>query len=166
MDQHAAHERILFEKIKKDWQTQKLEKQSLLIPLQLELSQEEMAMLDQIQPELEAFGFELEPFGGQTILVKAVPALLQEKISVKLLQSIVQELMELPKSSFGEQFLDKLLATLACHLARTANEALNPLEAKSLLTQVFQLKTAPHCPHGRPFLHKIPISEIEKKFKR
>lgn len=166
IDQHAAHERLFFEKLLQKLKDSQLEMQYLLVPLSLELLSSEALSLVDLLPAFHGLGFEIEPFGGATFLVKSVPRLLQDKVTVEFLKSLIDELKFVPKTLLGEALLYKVLATLACHSARTAHEKLQRDEVLALLSSLDDMDQAPHCPHGRPFSFRLPISEIEKKFRR
>ncbi|MBI4041090.1 MAG: DNA mismatch repair endonuclease MutL [Deltaproteobacteria bacterium] len=166
IDQHAAHERILFEKIKKSYETKIGRTQALLLPIQIDVSPNRAQVYEEAISILKEIGFELETFGPQTLILKGISELFKNKASSAWLRSILEELRELPTSLHSLQRLDKVLATVACHAARTAHEKLTHEEAIALVQSVSVLETAYHCPHGRPFSHRMPISEIEKKFHR
>ena len=166
IDQHAAHERVAFEKLKSQYNSQMIKEQYLLIPLALELTSEETVLMEELGKNLSKFGFEIEPFGKTTFVVKAVPQELHDKITPMLIQSMLLELKDVPKSLMGQEWVNKILSTIACHSARTAHEKLEREEIFALLKALDRVTSAPHCPHGRPFTFKVPISEIEKKFLR
>ena len=166
IDQHAAHERVAFEKLKAQYNSQTIKEQYLLIPLALELTSEETVLMEELGKNLSKFGFEIEPFGKTTFVVKAVPQELHDKITPMLIQSMLLELKDVPKSLMGQEWVNKILSTIACHSARTAHEKLEREEIFALLKALDRVTSAPHCPHGRPFTFKVPISEIEKKFLR
>ena len=166
IDQHAAHERVAFERLKSHYISQTIKQQYLLIPLALELTSEEVVLMEELGSHLSKFGFEIEPFGKTTFVVKAVPQELHEKVTPALIQSMILELKDMPKTLMGQEWVNKILSTIACHSARTAHEKLEREEVFALLKALDRVTSAPHCPHGRPFTFKVPISEIEKKFLR
>jgi len=166
IDQHAAHERVAFEKLRKQYRDSVLQQQYLLVPISLEVTQEEAVLLTELSQELSQLGFEIEPFGGTTFLIKAVPSLLHDHISIEVIRSVIHELKEVSKTLVGDEIINHHLATLACHSARTAKEKLSREEVSALLSELDQIKVAPHCPHGRPFDFRVPIVDIEKYFRR
>jgi DNA mismatch repair protein MutL len=169
IDQHAAHERIAFNRLKKEMENQKTLIQPLLVPVSIELNSEESAWMEEKKPLFEEMGFEIDYFGGGTFLIKAAPQMLFGHVSSQMIRDLLGELKELPrdsKTSTLERLRDQMLSTVACHSARTAHERLQSEEIDALLVSLDQLESPPHCPHGRPFSFSIRISEIEKKFHR
>ena len=172
IDQHAAHERIAFNRLKKEVENQKMVIQPLLIPVSIELSDQELAWMEEKKSLFEAMGFEIDYFGGRTFLLKALPQMLVGSASGGSVSlnggQIVRDILaeELPRGMAVRERLDHLLSTIACHSARTARERLQPEEIHALLARLDHLSAPPHCPHGRPFSFSIRISEIEKKFHR
>ena len=167
IDQHAAHERVTFERLKQqDAQKNMLQVQRLLFPLTIELTVEEAILMTDLISIFLEIGFEIEPFGGHTYVIKGVPKILFGKISEVMIRKIIEECKEAPKTEMGESIVNHYLATVACHASRTANEKLEVDEIHILLRSLDALTVAPHCPHGRPFSFSLPIQEIEKKFYR
>ena len=166
IDQHAAHERVMFEKLKKDFKEEAMRPQYLLVPLALDLSPEEAILVEENSGNLQKLGFEMDHFGDKTYVVKAVPPVLMGEVSAEMIRAILNELSQMPKSLVGEELIHHRLSTIACHSARTAKEKLEPREVYALLASIDRLEAAPHCPHGRPFSFSIPIQEIEKRFHR
>lgn len=166
IDQHAAHERIIFERLKKQYLQKNIEVQYLLIPLVLETMASEMEWIKALSEKVRPLGFEIELFGDKSAVVKAVPAILKDKVSQNLIRSLIIEFKDMPKTLMGEELINHTLSTVACHSARTANEKLEPQEIQALLRSIDKIDAAPHCPHGRPFAFSLPIFELEKKFRR
>ena len=167
IDQHAAHERILYEKIK-NAKTTAPESQPLLIPENLEL---ELTLADALRanlPELKSLGFEIEEFGGNTLLIRAIPATVSRTSPRKLLQDLAGELAEdsSGKARTLEAKQEKLYMSLACHAAIKAGEALNNQEISALIRDLFQTTSPYTCPHGRPTIVKIDELELKKRFSR
>ena len=166
IDQHAAHERIGFEKLKADFARGAVPRQSLLFPEMLELDFRSIQALDAHLDELAALGFEIEPFGGKSYALKAVPALLARVSCAPLLVDIALELEQQGQSSVLQDQLDEVLIMMACHGVIRANQALDPREVRALLEQLDQVDFRGNCPHGRPVSQRLTLREIERMFRR
>jgi DNA mismatch repair protein MutL len=166
IDQHAAHERVGYERIKAGYCTARLARQQLLFPLQIELSAAESASLSDHQDALDRLGFAIEPFGGQTWQVTAIPALLAKSDVSSLVQDLIAELCDLGKSALGEAQLDLLFATMACHSVVRAGDRLNNDEIRALLDAMDEVDLGANCPHGRPVLVNVPFADLERRMHR
>ena len=166
IDQHAAHERIAFEKLRHQLDTGAVEKQNLLIPQTVELSAGESMLLEQKLAVLEHFGFILEPFGPSTYAIIAAPALLPEGDYSQVVKQMVAELAEVYNSDKLRQHLEERLATIACHSVIRANRQLETHEMRALLNELDQIEFATQCPHGRPVLLELSRAELDRMFKR
>ena len=166
LDQHAAHERVAFEKLRHQLDNGKVERQSLLIAQTIELSAGEMMLLDPRLEVLERFGFSLEPFGPNAYAIKAVPALLPEGDYTQLVRQMVAELAEVDTSARLRQHLEDRLATIACHSVIRANRKLELDEIYALLSDLDRIEFATQCPHGRPVLIEFSRDDLERMFKR
>jgi DNA mismatch repair protein MutL len=166
IDQHAAHERIAFERLRHQLQANAVERQDLLIAQTVELSAGEIMMLEQKLDVLERHGFSLEPFGPSSFAITSVPALLPEGDYTQLVRQLVAELAEVDTSSRLRQHLEERLATMACHSVIRANRKLEPDEMRALLRELDQVEFATQCPHGRPVLVELSRDELERMFKR
>ena len=166
IDQHAAHERVFFEKFRRQLNTGDIQKQSLLIPQTIELTAGELMLLEQKLPALERFGFLLEPFGPDSYAITAVPALLPEGDCRPIVRQMVAELAEVENSEKLRQHLEERLATMACHSVIRANRKLEMSEMRELLRELDQIEFATQCPHGRPVLVEFSQDDLEKMFKR
>jgi DNA mismatch repair protein MutL len=166
IDQHAAHERIFYEKLKRQTQSREFDIQQLLFPVSIELSHREQAVLEDSLDMLRQYGLELEPFGGTTYLLKAVPALLTKADYKKLLYDIIDQLSEDKNTTSIEQKLDEVLILMACHAAIRAHQRLQREQITALFQQMDALLLPYTCPHGRPTVLKITRYELEKKFGR
>jgi len=167
VDQHAAHERVLFERLREGWRAGAVARQPLLTTETVELAPEQVARLADAAPELDAFGFELEAFGAAAIAVRAIPALLAGRDPARLVADLADELV--PERGGGLRTPDaaeRLFASLACHAARRAGERLDPREQQALLLALDAIPWAPTCPHGRPVAIPFSRSEIERRFGR
>jgi DNA mismatch repair protein MutL len=167
VDQHAAHERVLYERFLKDAQKGRTPSQRLLIPQTLELSMTQVMILREIMDQLESLGLEIESFGPQSMMIRTVPIFLGEADLQGLIMDLIEDWMHLEKISSAEDRQKNLVATMACHGAVKANEALTVTEMESLLKDVLQLPaTTVTCPHGRPFKVKFVRKELETMFRR
>jgi DNA mismatch repair protein MutL len=166
IDQHAAHERVFYEKLKKQFQERDIDIQQLLFPVSIELSHREQAVLEEHLNTLHDYGFELDPFGGTTYLLKAVPALLAKADYKKLLYDIIDQLGESQKAESIEHKLDEVFMVMACHAAIRAHQRLQDSQMIALLQQMDALDLPYTCPHGRPTVIKISLYDLEKKFGR
>ncbi len=166
IDQHAAHERIGFERLRSQFQRGHVESQSLLFPAVLELEFNEAALLTEHLGDLRRLGFDIEPFGGKSFALKGIPQLLGDTQAEKLVRDVAGELATIGKSALAEEALDDVLILMACHSVVRANQALGLLEMKRLLNELDQVDFSAHCPHGRPVMIRHPLHEVEKMFKR
>jgi DNA mismatch repair protein MutL len=166
VDQHAAHERIVFEALKSGYSDSATPTQGLLIPERLELSHREAGILDTLLKDLGDIGVEIEPFGGRTYLVRSVPDILAGKPVGPLVMEIIEKVAEIGLASGLHRAVDECLIIMACHGAIRARERLSDEQMKALLKQLDGLENATHCPHGRPIFIRQSLHQIEKEFKR
>lgn len=168
VDQHAAHERIVYEKLKKRSDNHRPPSQSLVVPETLELTYREADLLESILPDLAAIGMEIEPFGGTAFIVKSIPAIIEHRDVRPLVLDIVANLVESGGDAGGEtgQWLDECIILMACHTAIRANNPLNHREMKDLLLALDDCENPDHCPHGRPIRIRWDIHALERMFKR
>ena len=162
IDQHAAHERVLFEKILKG--VDGTLSQRLLIPVTLELTRAEMVFVRKNGEALEKIGFEAEPFGANTIKLNAIPAVLSQDSSGQMFKDMLANLAE--SGTPGERANYEQIAMCACKAAVKANDQLTMAEAVSLLRQLSYCDLPFACPHGRPTILNISMKEIERRFGR
>ncbi|ACM21451.1 DNA mismatch repair protein MutL [Geotalea daltonii FRC-32] len=166
IDQHAAHERVAFERLKTQHAAMGVESQRLLFPETVEFSFKEGAVIREHQTELDRVGFSLEEFGGSTWLLNAVPHLLSGNDYVKTLRDILEELQSLGRSRSFQDILEDILARIACHSVVRGSHCLSQQEIKALFQQMDTTEFSSNCPHGRPVLHTLTLAEIERMFKR
>jgi DNA mismatch repair protein MutL len=168
VDQHAAHERIVYERLKKRSDSYRPPSQTLAVPETLELTYKEADLLEQIIPQLEAVGMEIEPFGGTAFIVKAVPAIIDDRDVRPLILDIVEKLLESGGDAMDDtrEWLDECITLMACHTAIRANQVLNRQEMETLVRDLERCENPNHCPHGRPTKIQWQRQEIEKLFKR
>lgn len=165
-DQHAAHERVLYEKVKANYYNDGgRESQMLLLPDVLELSKKDMKFVTEHIGIFEKAGFELEEFGDNTIKITGVPAICYEMNTRDLFLDIIDGLDYTSKTT-TEEVENRFLATVACKAAVKANMKLSDLEIKTLFDELLSLENPFTCPHGRPTAIRLTKDEIEKKFKR
>ena len=170
IDQHVAHERVLFEKILRDRQVEQMQRQRLLMPLLVELKPEQMVIFAGIAEELERNGFEVEPFGPQTLAVKAAPAGLEGAQLERMLHQVIEQ--SAADSFEPEQNEDltalrmRIAASIACHSAIKVNTALDPARMEWLLLELAKTSHPTSCPHGRPIALLYSWREILRAFHR
>ena len=165
IDQHAAHEKVYYERFVKQFEAQEITSQYISPPLIVSLSLEEEGRLKANEEYFHDFGFEIEPFGGREYCVSAVPSNLygmnEESLFLEMLDSLSPDGENNPISLFTAR-----LATMACKAAVKGNHQMSPQEADKLIDELLKLENPYHCPHGRPTIVSMTKSEIEKKFKR
>ncbi len=164
IDQHAAHERIVFESIKAG--KGPTASQALLLPETVELGFREAEALEKALGGLLEMGLDIEPFGQNCFVVKAVPALLSQGSVVRLVTDIAEKLVIAGSSRLLEQALDECLIVMACHGAIRANQVLSEAQIRQLLVQLDGCHTPSFCPHGRPTWTRYSMASLEKAFKR
>lgn len=167
VDQHAAHERVLFESMKAAYEQSGIAVQGNLIPEKLELTHREAGILDSLIENLRKMGLEIEHFGGTTYLIRAVPSIVGDKSVKPLIMNIIDKAAEIGfATDFRGEAADECLMLMACHGAIRANRRLSEDEMKTLLKQMDRLEDPAHCPHGRPTVIRRSVKHIEKDFKR
>jgi len=166
IDQHAAHERIGFEKLRDQFNKGGVKSQQLLFPVVIDLEREASALLNDHLDELHRFGFEVEPFGGHSFAVKAVPSILQDAEIERLLRDVADDLERLDRSGSVQAEIDRALIRMACHGVVRSGQVLSPEEMSALLRDLEQVDFRAHCPHGRPVMHRWARTDLEKLFKR
>ncbi len=166
IDQHAAHERVLYEQLTRRAENQRPPSQALLVPETVDLSFREAQALEALMPHLRELGLEVEPFGGGTVVVKSVPGFL----AGRELRPLLMEMAEAASGSAGpsdpQEALDFCRQRAACHGAVRAGQALTPEQMQALLGQLEECGNLSHCPHGRPTWLRYDIGMIERAFKR
>lgn len=165
MDQHAAHEKVKYERLYKELQEKQVSSQMLNPPVILTLTGKEEQLLKEQMTSFEALGFEIEDFGGGSYAIRSMPSDLYGCSEKELFTDILDELAENPMKGSPEVILNKL-ASMACKAAVKGNNTLSRKEAESLIDELLSLENPYHCPHGRPTIISMSKYEIEKKFKR
>jgi len=166
IDQHAAHERILFETFSTRSAGTRPSVQRLLVPETFELGYREAGVLEKIMPDLRELGIEIEPFGGNTFVAKSLPVLLADREVKPLISEIVEKIVEIGSGSGLAEVLDQCRMVMACHGAIRANQTLSEKQIKGLLNQLDECQNPSHCPHGRPTWLHWDLRTLEKSFKR
>ena len=165
IDQHAAHERILFEKLSADYYNSAVSVQALLLPVTLELPHSDSAVLQKIAPELKKAGVEVEPFGSGTFRIVALPAVVSEGQGTQLVFDCIERARETGRAR-AERLADDLLELVACHSAVRAGQALSVQMMREILRGLDRCDMPGSCPHGRPTTKEIPLEDIERFFGR
>lgn len=169
IDQHAAHERIIYQQLRRGFLNRAIPSQSLMFPVPVELGPEQSETIERAGDALQALGFVVEPFGDATWVIQALPAQLSHLDPAKMLHEVLDELRlageDTPGGVLSPQ-MEKLLASIACKAAVKAGNRLQDREMEELLHQMESADFFSHCPHGRPVIRQIPRREIEKWFRR
>lgn len=166
IDQHAAHERVLYERTLKNMKNREFTSQYISPPIILSLSMQEVELLKEHLERFQRIGFEIEPFGGDEYAVRAVPDNLFSIAKKELLMEMLDGLTEGISTSMTPALIDEKVASLSCKAAVKGNNRLSAMEVDSLIGELLGLENPYHCPHGRPTIIAMTKKELEKKFKR
>jgi DNA mismatch repair protein MutL len=166
VDQHVAHERVLFERILKQRAVQKVESQRLLMPIVLELSPAQQAVFTEISDELQHNGFEAEPFGARSVAVKVAPAGVDAAAVEHMLHELLDQFSREEQSLNLEKIRARIAASIACHAAIKVNMPLEQNKMEWLLAELAKTDHPMSCPHGRPVVLRYSVKDIQKAFKR
>lgn len=168
IDQHAAHERILYGQMKRDYLKKDIPRQGLLFPVTVELGPDHMETMERYHDDLQSLGLEIDYFGETTWVIKSVPAVISVLDPISMLHDILDMLYESKGSrkQVVAGVIDDLLASMACKAAIKAGNVLSPQEMISLLQQMEESDVFSHCPHGRPVVKTFLQPEVEKWFHR
>lgn len=166
VDQHAAHERVMFEQLKDQFSRSAVAAQRLLTPEVIEMGFREANVFSGMMAELAKFGLEVESFGQNTFVVKSIPSLVASGKIRQLINELVEKAIETGFSPGWEKSVDDFLAVTACHGVIRANQRLHRTEMQALLNQLFKCQNPSNCPHGRPTWIRWPLRSIEKSFRR
>jgi DNA mismatch repair protein MutL len=166
IDQHVAHERVLFEQVTERLTAGRLESQRLLTPILLDLSASQRETLRQHAATLEKFGMEVEEFGGDSVRLSAVPAMLDPGECEATIRALADDLEGLASGTRAEEALRRVAATMACHAAVKANYPLTLEKMRYILEELRRTAYSSVCPHGRPVVLRLTRREIEKNFQR
>jgi len=166
VDQHVAHERVLFERVLKQRAAQQVESQRLLMPMIVELTPAQQAVYAQIADELARNGFEAEPFGARSVAVKAAPAGVDAPAVEHMLHELLDQLSSEEQSLNLEKIRTRIAASIACHAAIKVNMPLEQNKMEWLLVELARTEHPMSCPHGRPVVLRYSVKDIQKAFKR
>lgn len=166
IDQHAASERVAYQRLKLQYLGGAVESQCLLFPETIELSFSEVAVAGRFHDDLSRIGFVLEPFGGNTLIITAVPHLVAGHDPIRLVRDLLADLSQLGTSSAFQDVLDGLFSRIACHSVVRGVHPLETRQIAELLRSMDETDFAASCPHGRPVSHVVTLAELEKIFKR
>jgi DNA mismatch repair protein MutL len=166
IDQHVAHERVLFEAYLRQNLAGNLEVQRLLMPIVVELPARQLVILDNIIPELARNGFEVEPFGPRTIAIKTAPGILKPNVVEKLLLELLDGLERETQVMNIDALKRRIAASVSCHAAIKINMPLEEKKMRWLVDELMKTDVPTVCPHGRPIILRYDLREIEKAFKR
>jgi DNA mismatch repair protein MutL len=166
MDQHAAHERVNFEKFRRAIESGGVPCQRLLLPVTLQTTPRDADLLKQNLPSLNRLGIEIEPFGPNIFKVETLPAFLKTDDPAAWLDQVIEELSSLSTKSSSLRLSEDAIATIACRASVKSNDVLSIPEMQGLLKDLFACEMPYCCPHGRPTLVQISTSELERKFGR
>ena len=166
IDQHAAHERILYERTLREMKSREFTSQYLSPPIILSLSMQEAQLLNENMDRFSRIGFEIEPFGGEEYAVRAVPDNLFSIAKKELLMEMIDDLTEGLSTSMTPELIDEKVASLSCKAAVKGNNRLSAQEVDKLIGELLTLDNPYHCPHGRPTIIAMTKRDLEKKFKR
>ncbi|HEX3248301.1 MAG TPA: DNA mismatch repair endonuclease MutL [Pyrinomonadaceae bacterium] len=166
IDQHVAHERVLFDKYRALEGERRSESQQLLVPETFDLTPAQAAVFDDLAPELEKYGFELMRLSGRTVAIKAVPADLPGDEARNMLAELLETVDAEKKNSARETLRDEIAASLACHAAIKVNMPLAPEKMRWLIDRLLQTSSPTTCPHGRPVILRLRTRDILKGFHR
>ncbi len=166
IDQHVAHERVLFERVLKQRAAQRVESQRLLMPIVIELSPAQQAVFAEIADELQHNGFEAEPFGARSVAVKVAPAGIEASAVEEMLQELLDQFSREEQSLNLEKIRARIAASIACHAAIKVNMPLEQNKMEWLLAELAKTDHPMACPHGRPIVLRYSVKDIQKAFKR
>lgn len=166
LDQHAAHERVLFDKLLNESRNMTFGKQELLSPVKVTLGIRETSIIEENRAFLKQVGFELENFGGGTYLMRTVPIVFKRKLDDTHLLDLITDILNHGKVNTLDKMKHEIISTMACKAAIKAGDELTREQMKDLVYEFFSLDMSYTCPHGRPIVIEVPIEELEKRFKR
>jgi DNA mismatch repair protein MutL len=166
VDQHVAHERVLYEKLAESMRRRNVESQGLLVPVTVELAPHHRAVLERALPELNSDGFEVERFGGDAIMIRSIPALAKDYDCKKLIEEILEGLESEERTLDVERIQDRIAVSMACRGAIKVHMPLTMEKMQWLLDELAKTKVPTNCPHGRPIILRFSLYEIERNFGR
>lgn len=166
VDMHAAHERIVYERMKQNATEENVIKQPLLVPFSLNVSQAEADLVEENGALFEHLGFNVERLGHEQVRVRAIPALLKNADTDQLIRDVLSDLLEYGRSDRIQEYENEMLSTMACHASVRANRLLSISEMNALLRDIEQTERSGQCNHGRPTWKQLSLDQLDKFFKR
>ena len=167
VDQHAAHERICFTRLKENWSKSEGQLEELLLPETIELGHDQARLLEKNLALVKRMGLHVEPIGGDTFIIRAVNRLILSAEYEVVLREILDQIAAAPESEeLPDQSVEPILARVACHGSIRANRRMERDEMEALIEELKKVERSPYCPHGRPVYYEVPYEEIEKWFLR
>src|SRR5579864_1805758 len=166
IDQHVAHERVLFERVLKQRASEKVESQRLLMPIVIELTPAQQAVFAELSEELQKNGFDAEPFGARSIAVKIAPAGIQASEVEKMLHELLDQFSRQEQALNLDQIRGRIAASIACHAAIKVNMPLEQNKMEWLIAELAKTECPMSCPHGRPVVLRYSMKDIQRAFKR
>jgi len=166
IDQHVAHERVLYEKLAREMRSEAVEKQGLLVPITTELAPHQAAIFRRVLPELNKNGFQVEAFGGRGILIRSVPAVARETDCANLLSEILDGLEAEERALDVDRIRDRMAVSTACRAAVKVHMPLSMEKMQWLIDELGRTRIPTNCPHGRPVILRFSLYEIERNFGR
>ena len=165
LDQHAAAERVTFDRLRRSYAARGVAMQRMLVPELVELSPSDVALLEENAEEVSKLGVEVRAVGDSAVAVHGVPDLLVRADPTRLVRDLVAEVSRAAGRPFRGA-VDLVLATMACHGSVRAGDAISPVEVDALLRALDDVDFGGHCPHGRPLVMRMPFAELERKVGR
>jgi DNA mismatch repair protein MutL len=163
IDQHAAHERIMFERVMREHASREPARQRLLEPIVLELSGQQLQMLEQCWDDLQALGFEFDDFGARAVAMRALPGIRARRSPADALTTILDEIIE---GGRGQSRLESLAISAACHGSIRAGQPLSLLEMRELVSELERCESSLACGHGRPTIIRMTADDLARQFAR
>lgn len=167
VDQHAAQERVMYERFLNFVQSHQKSVQELLIPLSLDIPKTDVALVEALVPAFEKIGFAVEPFGEESFVVRSIPVFVRESEVINIMQDILDDVREL---GYDQQQLmhhfDEVIATMACRASIKAGDKVSDIELSHIFDELQRCEDPHTCPHGRPTMIKLSFDELERKFRR
>lgn len=166
IDQHAAHERILYEKLMEKYNKQQVISQPLLTPVKLELTLEEVEIIKHYNSQLQKLGIKLESFGHKTYIIREVPVIIKKRAGKRVINELIDNLLEKGTTLKQGELIEEIIIYMSCRGAVKAGQKLDYREYRELIKNLFNTENPYRCPHGRPTLMELEISELEKELGR
>ena len=166
IDQHAAEERIIFEKLNKKYNNGNISTQPLLVPVNMELTPEEIEILNKYDSELKELGFKFEDFGTQSIIVREVPVIIKKRSDQEVVKELIDYLLEHGQTMSPAEMISEIITYMSCRTAIKAGEKIKPVEQKRITEQLFAAENPYRCPHGRPAVLLLDDDKLAREFER